>query len=270
MLQESLTDAPAYTALLRPRLRMVLEALEDQRRTEKSEPGRCPRNLTVEHVMPRAWREHWGGDVVDEVQAVHRDALVETLGNLTLVNHHLNPALSNRPWTDAEAVGRGLGSTGKRSELLKHSTLKLNADLVSGNPEAWTEAAIRERTSRLARKLAQIWPRPEGTDPVRLSDAQSEAQPTLSTDAGHPGATAGKYQALTAWLGSQTVESLLATFDDVEDVLGSPLPASARTNLPYWYSTSNPLGAALRAAGYKPTGVNLTTEEVTFVRMGTL
>lgn len=56
----SLTEANLYTSILRPRLRMLLEALEDDlRSSDKSEGQPCPRGLTVEHVMPQAWREHW-------------------------------------------------------------------------------------------------------------------------------------------------------------------------------------------------------------------
>ncbi len=114
---------------------MLIEAVEDRTRTVKSEHGECPRGLTVEHVMPRAWREYWGGDIYSEGEAMERDTLIHTLGNLTLVNSKLNPAMSNRPWTDAEALSCGLGKTGKRSELLKHSTLKVNADLIAGAPD---------------------------------------------------------------------------------------------------------------------------------------
>ena len=46
----------------RARLRMLLEALEDDLRAAsggKTEHERCPRNLTVEHVLPQSWQTHW-------------------------------------------------------------------------------------------------------------------------------------------------------------------------------------------------------------------
>jgi hypothetical protein len=134
-----------YTGLTRPRLRMLLEALEDDARSQKSEVGRCPRNLTVEHIMPQAWREHWSADGIDDSTASRRDRIIQTLGNLTLVNSKLNPALSNRPWTAQAATERGLGTTGKRDALLDHSVLKLNAKLVTAHPDAWTETHIQVR-----------------------------------------------------------------------------------------------------------------------------
>ncbi|MGH4022529.1 MAG: HNH endonuclease family protein [Pseudonocardiaceae bacterium] len=102
MLHDALAHARLYSSLTRPRLRMVLEALEDSMRGPLGEGQPCPRNLSVEHVMPQAWREHWSADIDgDEVAALRRDQMVHTLGNLTLVSGKLNPTLSNRPWTDA-------------------------------------------------------------------------------------------------------------------------------------------------------------------------
>ncbi|MDT5028311.1 MAG: hypothetical protein QOE61_4737 [Micromonosporaceae bacterium] len=80
-----------------PRLRMLLEAAEDVARTDMSEGVPCPHNLTIEHVMPQAWREYWGSDLRDDASRLRRDQVIQTLGNLTLVTRRLNPSLSNRP-----------------------------------------------------------------------------------------------------------------------------------------------------------------------------
>jgi Protein of unknown function (DUF1524) len=127
MVDEALRGATIYKSLVRARLRMLLEAIEDQLHTTKGEGTRCPQNLTVEHIMPQAWREHWGTGEVDDAAAAARDRLVQSLGNLPLVTGKLNPSLSNRPWTSHEATARGLTASGKRDELLRHSELKLNA-----------------------------------------------------------------------------------------------------------------------------------------------
>ena len=264
----ALQTAPIYKSLLRARLRMLIEALEERRRTSKSEHALCPRNLTVEHIMPRAWREHWGVGV-DEAAAAERDLLMHTLGNLTLVNNRLNPSLSNRPWTDEEAKARGLGDTGKRSELLKHSTLKLNVDLVESG--SWSEEQIRVRTKKLAQMIVQIWPVPQGGAAVGATLAGVELDPDeLVTDSAAElyaeDSAHGKYQPLTEWLRAQAPDELPVTFEDLEDVLGSPLPPSARNHPPYWYSASNSLGKAIAAAGFKARGVNLTAESLVLAR----
>jgi hypothetical protein len=151
--------------ILRPRLRMLLEAIEDHRRTQLSEGTACERDLTVEHVMPLAWRQHWGTASLDAATAVLRDTLIHTLGNLTLVRYRLNAALANLPWTDAEASARGLGLTGKRTALSNHSLLKINAELVAANPDAWTEQSITVRTAALAASAVAVWSRPSVSVP---------------------------------------------------------------------------------------------------------
>jgi hypothetical protein len=158
---ENVLVQPLYTAITRARLRMLLEAVEDQYRTPKSEEQHCPRgSLTIEHVMPQGWREHWLLQGADEARATRRDRLVHTLGNLTLVNGRLNPAMSNRPWTDEEAAARVQTGKGKRSLLDDHSVLMLNRRIVDGWPYAWSEEAIEARGRQLAQAVVAIWERP--------------------------------------------------------------------------------------------------------------
>ncbi len=69
------------------------------------------------------------------------------LGNLTIVTHPLNSALSNSAWTT------------KRTELNKHSRLLLNARLAER--DSWNEQAIDKHGKWLAQQLAAIWPGPD-------------------------------------------------------------------------------------------------------------
>jgi hypothetical protein len=147
-----LVDMPIYRNLTRPRLRMILEALANAYRGPLGEGQPCPRNLTVEHILPQTWQEHWPLADRTEQAALDRDRRLQTLGNLTLVTGKLNPTLSNRPWTDAESTAHGAGGQGKRSYLLQHSQLKLNAHLVAENQSEWTDAIIRDRSLHLAQQ----------------------------------------------------------------------------------------------------------------------
>lgn len=154
---------PMYRRITRARLRMILEALEDDLRTPLSEEDHCVRgSLTIEHVMPQGWREHWPlpGTDAPGVEELKRDQLIHTLGNLTLVNNKLNPSLSNRPWTDEEARARGLGERGKRSILHEHSVLALNSDIENQWHDGWNESVIAERSLDLASRITRIWPGP--------------------------------------------------------------------------------------------------------------
>ena len=148
-LRERFIAAPLYWYLTRGRLRMVLEGIEEALRTNKAESGDVPGNLQIEHVMPQTWHPHWplSKDVAADVEAIdRRDRVIHTIGNLTLVNGRLNPALSNAPWKS------------KRKTLADHSVLFLNKRLVNKGPDVWDEAAIEKRGKWLGKRAVKIWP----------------------------------------------------------------------------------------------------------------
>jgi GNAT superfamily N-acetyltransferase len=148
---------PAYRRIGRGRLRMVLEAIEDELRGWKGGKSglggeRVPRaKYSIEHVLPRKWQKHWplppGGTEAD------RDAWVHTLGNLTLLTGKLNGKVSNGPW---------LGDDGKLHALQQHDVLLLNRKLVTAHPSDWAEATIRSRTQEMIDAILAIWPVPAG------------------------------------------------------------------------------------------------------------
>src|SRR2546421_12902626 len=125
--------------------------------------------------MPTAWREHWAAKPLTDNAAAHRDAMVHRLGNLTLVKGKLNPSLSNRPWTAAQAKARGIGDSGKKDELLRHSTLKMNARIVAEHRGSRTEDAIEPRAAQFAAALTTLRRRPRVPGPA-----------LPSSDAGRP------------------------------------------------------------------------------------
>lgn len=217
----ALAEERVYKAMTRPRLRMVLEALEDDLRGPLGEGQSAPRGLTIEHVMPVAWREHWGADTTDLAAGFRRDDRVQALGNLTLVNGRLNPTLSNRPWTGGETAGRGLGAKGKRDFLLHHSELKLNAALVYDHPTKWTEELIRARTTALTSRLLMVWPCPaDATQPdVASRGADPESVDTTDADQAVSAWSAGEHEVQLAarlWVAlSPTVRRLMQILIDV-------------------------------------------------------
>lgn len=113
-------------------------------------------DLTIEHVMPREWRDHWPLPPVPEelrsAAAAKRDRELHRLGNLTLISGNLNSSVSNGAWRI------------KKRGLLDHSRLALN-DYFSNLAE-WDESSIEERGSELASAACRVWPRPviEGLD----------------------------------------------------------------------------------------------------------
>ena len=148
-LEDAFFNLPLYRLLTRGRLRLVLEGIEEELRTVKTESRAVPRNLTIEHILPQGWREHWklSAEMASDIEAAgNRDRLIHSIGNLTLVNKRLNPALSNAPWER------------KRAAISEHSVLFLNKTLIDDAPEIWDETAIAERAKRLFQAAVRVWP----------------------------------------------------------------------------------------------------------------
>lgn len=141
---------PATRKLTVKRVRMVLEALENQLRTDKTEKITLTDKLTIEHLMPKSWDAHWpltvtAGQTTGETTAA-RNERIHTFGNLTLLTGKLNPAVSNGPWDK------------KRSKIAAHSALALNRAL--GDFEDWDDRTIQKRGKALFKLAAKVWPHP--------------------------------------------------------------------------------------------------------------
>lgn len=146
----AILSLPLYRLLTRGRLRMVLEGIEECLRGDLAEEANVVRgSLTIEHILPRSWKEHWpleDASLGDQGE-LERERLLHSLGNLTLVNSRLNPKLSNAPWVR------------KRETLAQHTVLHLNRELLDSYRDTeWTEMTIRERGAALAQIAKMIWP----------------------------------------------------------------------------------------------------------------
>jgi hypothetical protein len=74
-----------------------------------------------------------------------RNAAVQTIGNLTLLNKYLNPAASN-------------GSFELKLFEYRNSVLRLNRHF--SECKSWDEVAITDRGKLIGAALCAIWPRP--------------------------------------------------------------------------------------------------------------
>jgi hypothetical protein len=161
---EVATTRAIYGNIPAVRLRYILQQLEYAKRTKFDETTLDTSNLTIEHVMPQKWAEHWplpsgatapcestfqaslNGHVLDDEtksQMEARQQGVNTLGNLTLVTEALNPSLSNGAWAQ------------KRAKLGK-SLLVLNREVAEA--DVWDEQHIHNRSSDLGALFNKLWP----------------------------------------------------------------------------------------------------------------
>ncbi len=165
VVREALLINTVYLTMVRRRLQMVLEAIEDHLRGFDN-PGaltaehRIPRLQTsIEHVMPQEWSQRWP---LGEHAAADRNEIIHRLGNLTLVTQKLNTSLSNGAWA---------GSAGKRETIGSSSVLRVNRNVI--DVEVWNEVVIERRTRDMVEVILAAWPVPSG----HVGEVQAVAQP---------------------------------------------------------------------------------------------
>lgn len=160
--REAWCSKHVYQTLNNPKIVHILKRLNETYMDNKSEAVSVAGMLTVEHIMPKNWIEHWplgdgnigmtslelwGADSNDTraIDTRKRNALLQTFGNLTILTLALNSAASNGPWTQ------------KKPEILRHSLLPINQQLQ--NWEVWDETSIAKRGDEIFRRALKLWPR---------------------------------------------------------------------------------------------------------------
>ena len=160
-IREGLRTEQAFRRFKKARLRMLLEAIEDEYRCGTNQPQVPRRGYPIEHILPQTWAETWPvhGTEAEELRAEH----VHRLGNLTLLTRSLNSKVSNGPWTS------------KRKALQAHDTLLLNSRLLSQVDSTWDEACIDARTDAMIDVLLATWPVPQGHEGVVVDPHEKSA-----------------------------------------------------------------------------------------------
>jgi hypothetical protein len=156
-LQAAIRTLPQYSWIPQNRLRLILEELEFASRNKFNINGSLQDGLTIEHLLPQEWPEHWplsdgrsaprdratGIDEDMRASIMARDALVHTLGNLSLLTPPANTIASNYAFET-------------KRERLKDSLLNMNAIILK--EDAWDEARIGARADYLTSLAVKIWP----------------------------------------------------------------------------------------------------------------
>lgn len=117
-------------------------------------PLRFGDHLTLEHVMPIKWQQHWPLPSPQNSRlAEGRDSAKQSIGNLTLLTKVVNGDLGNLSFDD------------KREPLLKHSDIKITQEIVFEGVNTlqerkrWDVMEIRAREKELSRCVREeIWP----------------------------------------------------------------------------------------------------------------
>ena len=163
---EAWLNQPIYRASKSSaRIETMLRAIEEFEVDGRREQIRVLTPLTIEHVMPQEWEEHWplpnSADAL--ASKLERDTLIHTFGNLTLLTNKLNSSVSNASFPE------------KRSAIIKESALRLNTHFQ--DIENWDEPSIKHRGAILLRVATQVWPFPTSTTKSGGEQSQHPSQP---------------------------------------------------------------------------------------------
>lgn len=123
-------------------------SLRDEKRDSTSILGF--NSYTLEHVMPKKWKEKWR-DNLDEARIIQRNKAILKLGNFTLITAALNTSISNSCWEEKKS------GKGEKDGLKKHSQGIKIFDEEYLNRDAWDEACIAERGEFLADTAIKTW-----------------------------------------------------------------------------------------------------------------
>jgi hypothetical protein len=136
----------AIDARLSAGVEMILRAVEDAMLTASTESITIHGKLTVEHILPQSWNEHWPlpPSVDEDTASDRREELVHDFGNLTLLTLPLNSGVSNG------------AAKAKLPKIAAQSALRLNAYFQ--NRETWDENDITARSAALFKVAKKIWP----------------------------------------------------------------------------------------------------------------
>lgn len=105
-------------------------------------------SYSLEHLMPKKWRNHWGK--LGDDAAIQRDSILLTLGNLTIIPQKLNTAIMDSEWSIKKAGKNGKLGLEKCAKGLAVMENVLEKDI-------WDEKAIEERAKWLYEKANEVW-----------------------------------------------------------------------------------------------------------------
>lgn len=160
---EAWRTRPSYEVLNNAKVVHILRRLDETYRSSRNEQITIDGPLTVEHILPQSWLEHWplpDGEqgmterelwdaAPDDARAIatrHRNSTAQTMGNLTILTQELNSSVSNSAWAT------------KKPELLKSSLLSINQQLHTY--DVWDEKGIQKRCEELLQRALKVWPGP--------------------------------------------------------------------------------------------------------------
>ena len=128
----------------------IIYFIEANLRSSKSSLAMLGFNqYTLEHLMPRKWRNHWDQCETPEL-ARARDYKLATLGNFAIITQSLNTSISDNSWTIKKAGNKNNPGLDQCAAGLVTMENVLSEDI-------WNESKIETRAAWLYEKAKDIW-----------------------------------------------------------------------------------------------------------------
>ena len=129
----------------------ILYMLESRLRSEENATVLMGfKKYSLEHLMPRKWREKWKPLPTEEM-GKERDRILQTLGNMAIIPDGLNTSISNSCWQEKLA-----GRAGKKGLRVCASGLTTMDEWLKLSK--WDEGEIAKRAAQLTAWINEQWP----------------------------------------------------------------------------------------------------------------
>ena len=107
-------------------------------------------NYSLEHLMPKKWRNYWDVKEFDDVIRAERDKKLLTLGNLSILTSSLNSSVKDSAWT------KKIAGNSKNSGLKAYASGLETISRYLDRPK-WDETDITERANFLYEHATACW-----------------------------------------------------------------------------------------------------------------
>lgn len=147
---EELKSGFEKSKLVNLQSRGIIYLIESRERPDQSSTALLGfDNYSLEHLMPKKWRNNWPACATED-ESRKRDSVLLTLGNLAIIPQSLNAAIRDANWTIKKA------GKGKRPGLdICAAGLITMYDVLQ--KEDWTEEDINNRALTLYNQAAMLW-----------------------------------------------------------------------------------------------------------------
>jgi len=109
----------------------------------------------LEHIMPQKWEDNWLINETDPIKlkemTENRNAIIKTLGNMTILTKGLNRSMHNADWNTKKKGTEKWEGLKKFAEGIETFSPYISLD-------GWNESAISQRSSDLLNYALKVWP----------------------------------------------------------------------------------------------------------------